>query len=1100
MIKSNLAHFLWASLCLGLAACGGGGDESAPPETPPPPPPPGTVIGAAGGTVTGPNGAKVVIPAGALSSDTRILIELVSTGIPTLPSGYTSKGQGYAFTPHGTTFAQPVTVTIPFDPAVVSTARAPGLYKTNAQNQWGRIPNATFGAMTVSAPVSSFSFLDVLDPGLFIGKPVFEYEVIELRGEALEQVTVVESDPLEGGLARHHDFGAAHRDADVFSFDGTLVVPSDGFATAQVAGTPDGRDWWVGVDSPIGITGVPTDTVGLRAAFKLRQSFIKREPDATLSFFITSAFMQTSDANGILDRGCPRAHLVGILCDMIGAQVLIDVEGFTVPAAPFDDFDTFYKLSGTAALTGIAGSWDSQASTAPFSRQKLWSIEDFEFTVDEIGGEEEALITLDLAHPIFHEYDVDLSGIAVGQAFTIQFFAMATAYNRAASSVNNIGPEGETSSRAYLRDPRAPEGMRISAEGLEAIPTAEDSEPPPLAPVAPAACVPGPGPDPAAGTIQFDAANYRQAESNVAPTVRVTRLGGTRGAVTATLATSDGSAVAGVDYEPFAYSVFFADGDDEPRTVTVHAIQDAAFSEPDETVNLTLSQPGGCAALGAQTTAVLTIQDDDEPPPPPSFPVGGTVSGLEGTGLTLRDQQFLTLTPGNGPFTLSLPVQAGTPYEVTITAQPINPVQVCTIENGSGIMGNAPVTNIAVNCVNPLPPGGLDTSFGGGSGIVSTAFGGDETDMLLQPDGKILMVGGSSTDFVLARYNADGTLDSSFGGGDGLVSTDVAGGADAAFGAALLADGRILVVGSARVGGNDDFAVVRFDADGDVDTTFGTLGKTTTDFFGQRDRAFGIAVFPDSSFVVVGDTNVSSSNTDFAVARYDAGGVLDPTFGGAGTGKVNTDIADHVDVAKNVVIESDGRILVSGPITMGTSSALEHTGLARYTPAGVLHDSLGPDGTLSLANRSLGEGLAVQGDGRILVAGNAAVAGSKQFAVMRLEKSGAPDTGFGALGLATAGFSTQDDFGRDVIVDSAGGILVSGEASNRANPDFAVARFTPAGVLDAAFDGDGKFTVDFFGSFDGAENVVVQPDGRVLLGGFATNGNATRYGLARFVP
>ena len=85
-----------------------------------------------------------------------ILIELVTAGTPALPAGYTSKGQVFAFTPHGTTFAQPVTVTIPFDPAVVIAARAPGFYKTNAQNQWEKIPNAVFDASSVSAPVTSF--------------------------------------------------------------------------------------------------------------------------------------------------------------------------------------------------------------------------------------------------------------------------------------------------------------------------------------------------------------------------------------------------------------------------------------------------------------------------------------------------------------------------------------------------------------------------------------------------------------------------------------------------------------------------------------------------------------------------------------------------------------------------------------------------------------------------------------------------------------------------------------------------------------------------------------------------------------------------------
>src|SRR4029079_19476003 len=96
-------------------------------------------------------------------------------------------------------------------------------------------------------------------------------------------------------------------------------------------------------------------------------------------------------------------------------------------------------------------------------------------------------------------------------------------------------------------------------------------------------------------------------------------------------------------------------------------------------------------------------------------------------------------------------------------------------------------------CVTPPAASGLDLGFGG-TGKVSATFGGDETDMLLQTDGKIVMVGGSSTDFMLARYNADGTPDPSFGGGDGLVTTDIAGGLDASFCATHPGDGTILVV------------------------------------------------------------------------------------------------------------------------------------------------------------------------------------------------------------------------------------------------------------------------------------------------------------------
>jgi hypothetical protein len=203
-------------------------------------------------------------------------------------------------------------------------------------------------------------------------------------------------------------------------------------------------------------------------------------------------------------------------------------------------------------------------------------------------------------------------------------------------------------------------------------------------------------PIPSAGSIQFAAATYRQSEGSVAPAIVVTRVGGATGEVTATFTTSDGSAIAGTDYDALTATVRFGNGDAMPRTVTVTAIPNAAFDEADKTVNLALSQPGGCATLGAQTTAVLTIQDDDPRPPPPSFTLGGTVSGLAGTGLELDDLHFLPIMPGNGSFTMLASTQTGQPYEMRITRQPTNPVQICTVTNGSGVMGDANVTNVQV--------------------------------------------------------------------------------------------------------------------------------------------------------------------------------------------------------------------------------------------------------------------------------------------------------------------------------------------------------------------------------------------------------------------
>ena len=144
--------------------------------------------------------------------------------------------------------------------------------------------------------------------------------------------------------------------------------------------------------------------------------------------------------------------------------------------------------------------------------------------------------------------------------------------------------------------------------------------------------------------------------------------------------------------------------------------------------------------------------------------------------------------------------------------------------------------------------------------------------------------------------------------------------------------------------------------------------------------------------------------------------------------------------------------------------------------------------------------MALQGDGKIVIAGSVVVAASRQFGVMRLNSNGSADSGFGTAGLATTAFSTQDDFGLAVAVQADGRIVVAGQSSNRSNPDFAVARFAANGTLDPSLGTAGKLTIDFFGSFDGAENAVMQPDGKIVLGGFASNGTRTGYGLARVNP
>lgn len=152
-------------LALGLTACHSSNDGGQTPPPPPPPPPAPSGIGPAGGTVNGPNGSSVVIPAGALTAFVNIAIAQSSAGLPALPAGTEVAGEIYSFTPHGTTFAAPVRVTVPFDPALVPAGRNLELLKTNATNTaWGVVAPVTVNGALLSADVSGFSGFVVTIP------------------------------------------------------------------------------------------------------------------------------------------------------------------------------------------------------------------------------------------------------------------------------------------------------------------------------------------------------------------------------------------------------------------------------------------------------------------------------------------------------------------------------------------------------------------------------------------------------------------------------------------------------------------------------------------------------------------------------------------------------------------------------------------------------------------------------------------------------------------------------------------------------------------------------------------------------------------------
>jgi uncharacterized delta-60 repeat protein len=1074
-------HGIWlACICLALSACGGGGEADSPASGGPPL----ATTGPSGGTVTGPNGSNVVIPAGALASNTAILIEQTSVGAPPLP-GLVAIGDMFAFTPHGTIFSAPVTITLPFNPAQVVAGTTPALYKTNAQNQWERVTSATFGATSVTAQLGSFSFATAVLEPITPGEPIRHWKFLGLQANGFPQDLSPPSPFQYGGaVSEHVNFGGAHFDLTIPTLTGE--IPADRLATGYVFGTADGETYGAYTEAPNG-DPMSDDISGSAVEFTQYQTFLKNTPGATLSYTVTHAAASAGDANQF-------TTLTGDTT--ITAQIAFDVQAHVILKP------VFYRAFGGARIKGSFDDWDIQIFGS-HSALPLWERENFDI-VREMDAPPDVIsrASLELRSPKVH--NVDLSSVEVGERFSLASHITIRALNRRGGG---IAFERISGANAYLRDPLEIGGTTIAFTGLTMI--EPDETPPAAAPATPIACVPGPGPDPAAGVIQFNAAEFAAGEfAGGTSAVEIVRTGGTAGVVTATFRTSDGTAVAGTDYTPVDVTVLFADGDDTPRFIDVPIVVDGVI-EADKTVNLSLSQPGGCGALGQQASAVLTIQDDDSPPvavPLPSFTIGGSVTGLVGAGLVLHQEtQAEDLAASNGAFTFANPVRSGLEYNVIVRTQPSNPTQVCSVANGGGTVADTAITNVVVSCAAPVASGALDPSFGE-AGRVTAALAGGAVAMAVQSDGKILTL----SEFRLARFESDGRPDTTFGT-NGEMPVDFSGSVDSAQDLAIQSDGKIVVVGATRINGTDDFAAARYLANGSIDTSFGTGGLASIDFNAGTDDAWAVVIQSDGKIVLTGHAAVTTSpelNHDFAAARLTSAGVLDATFGAAG--KVTTNIAGRTDMAFAAALQSDDRIVLGGRVA---DSGGDHTdfGLLRYTSDGTLDATFGNNGTVRL-NTSINnfsdqiEELAVRGDGRILAAGfatvlsNAQFGNSKAFALVQFDADGVADIGFGTGGVVTTLFSSLDDFGRGLALQSDGKVVVVGQTANQTLRDFAAARYLPDGSLDASFDGDGRLTLDFFGAGDTAKDVAIQSDGRIVVGGLATNGVSVGLGLVRIDP
>jgi uncharacterized delta-60 repeat protein len=404
----------------------------------------------------------------------------------------------------------------------------------------------------------------------------------------------------------------------------------------------------------------------------------------------------------------------------------------------------------------------------------------------------------------------------------------------------------------------------------------------------------------------------------------------------------------------------------------------------------------------------------------------------------------------------------------------------------------------------PISAGDLDPSFGE-NGTVTTDLGpeGESVNAIaVQPDGKIVAAGEAAwgAEFGLVRYNPDGTLDLTFGDG-GTVATDIP--PSGAYALAIQADGGIVAAGGGR-----RFALVRYAPDGDLDPTFGGDGVVTTNFNPEYDLAYGVAIQTDGKIVAAGVSSIEArpyfDDTKIAVARYNADGSLDTSFGG--DGRVTTNYTGTYDAAFAVLIQTDGRIVVAG-----TAGAYRRFALARYNPDGSRDSGFGDMGKVT--TRFIPHGpdqfataIAVQADGRLVAVGTETTAVG--FALARFESDGALDPTFGEDGMVTTDFLTRHDLGyvggwaRGVAIQADGKIVAAGGApvGSGGDTEFALARYQPDGTLDASFGGDGRITTEW--STDGNDSalaIAIQSDGKIVAGGRSSDGPDGAFALARYL-
>jgi uncharacterized delta-60 repeat protein len=398
-------------------------------------------------------------------------------------------------------------------------------------------------------------------------------------------------------------------------------------------------------------------------------------------------------------------------------------------------------------------------------------------------------------------------------------------------------------------------------------------------------------------------------------------------------------------------------------------------------------------------------------------------------------------------------------------------------------------------------PGDLDTFFNM-TGVVTTPVlsGAEATSVVLQLDGKIVAAGnasnGTNLDFALVRYDTNGALDPTFGGGTGKVTTAIGPGDDQIEALIQQTDGKLVAAGLSYDANFDSstITVVRYLDDGTPDPGFGGgTGKVTTSIGPDYDGALALIQQTDDKLVVAG-----YSGTDIALVRYETNGNLDMSFNG--TGKVTTAVGSQATALALLQQAGDQKLVISG-------SADNDIVLARYGTTGTLDSMFNgtgivttPVGPQAAEARAL---IQQAGDGKLVVAGVSGIDTNTQFTLVRYGLDGTPDSMFGTLGIVVTPIGPANDEALALAQQDDGKLVVAGSTNKGTTAvpdlDIALVRYDATGMPDSGFGTSGIVTTPLGTGNEEAEAIVIQPNGGIVVAGYTTSGVPRSFVVARYL-